>query len=185
MRTTCCSPRGAVQLGPGRHRSSSIAVVSLSRCSNAAPRPPLAAQRGQALRLVPRLGALPCHLEHDSRRRGRSRARPRAVAARLERLAELQRPADGQLLRPAPAAPRATPLERARRRRQTPAGSGHTELRGHEGTVRLRDAGLTGWSSTDGPNLREVATAHRCRSATGGGGENPEAGEDVGPAAMA
>ncbi len=113
MTTTCCSasgrPRSSV---PGRHRSSSIAVVSSAPPSAPPPCPPqvlervhldraLAAERGQPLRLVQRLGVLPRHLEHDvaSVAVG-ARRDPRAVAARLERLAEVQPPACGQLLDP-------------------------------------------------------------------------------------
>ena len=62
---------------------------------------PLAAERGQALRLVQRLGVLPRDLEHDLASVAVGPRRdPRAVAARLERLAEVQPPARGQLLDP-------------------------------------------------------------------------------------
>ena len=81
---------------------------------------PTPRERGQPLRLVQRLGVLPGHLEHDlaSLAVG-ARRDPRAVAARLERLAQLQSPAP----RPARAARPARPRARARRCRSRPAGS--------------------------------------------------------------
>ena len=62
---------------------------------------PLAAERGQALGLVQRFCVLPRHLEHDLASVAVGPWRdPRAVPARLERLAEVQSPAGGQLFDP-------------------------------------------------------------------------------------
>ena len=136
MTTTCCSasgrPRSSV---PGRHRSSSIAVVSVSpgRSTSGPGRGQvlelvdldrsLAAERDQALRLVPRLGVLPRHLEHDVAPVAvGARRDPRAVAARLERVVEIQPPARGQLLDPVRQRGQPLPPAPVRRRRSRPAG---------------------------------------------------------------
>ena len=92
------------QFGAGRHRSSSIAVVSISpsgsptacvtpgRCSNAyTSTAPWPASAAQPLCLVQCLSVLPHDLEHDVATVAIDAGRDRgAVAARLERVAEVQ-----------------------------------------------------------------------------------------------
>ena len=133
---TCCSASGRSRSSvPGRHRSSSIAVVSASpSVSFSGPRRrqmlervhpdrPLSAERGQRLSLVQRLGMVPSHLEHDfvSLAVG-ARRHPRAVASRLEWLVEVQLPARLSAPRLVPVARPTTPLAPDRRGRSRPVG---------------------------------------------------------------
>ena len=118
----------------------------------------LAAERGEPLRLVQRLGVLPRDLEHDVASVGvGARRDPRAVAAGLERLVEVELPARRELVDPGRqrGQPR-HPRRSARVGRGLQVG-GHAQTRGHAGTAsitRIAEPVAITWLSPKPPRSR-------------------------------